>query len=123
MIHVMVVDDEPLITSMLDNALSANKDISVSTYNNPIHAIAALDSRPPDVVLLDIMMPQMDGLKVLEMIKEKRPDTKVIMITAYSTLDRVLSSHKKGAHDFIIKPFDSMSMIEDKCLKAVGLKS
>lgn len=123
MIDVMVIDDEPFITSMIENALSGNPDIRVSAYNNPLQAIAALSSKQPDVVLLDIMMPQMDGIKALEEIKEKCPSTKVIMITAYSTLDRVLSSHKKGAHDFVIKPFDSLTLIEEKCLKAAGSKS
>ena len=119
MIKVMVIDDEPQITQMIENALSANKDIQCSTFNNPLSAISSLKSHAPDVVLLDIMMPQMDGLKALEEIRERCPTAKVIMITAYSTLDRVLSSHKKGAHDFIIKPFDSLRAIEDKCVRAV----
>ncbi len=122
MINVMVIDDEPQITSMIETALAANKELQVSAYNNPLNAIAALASRSPDVVLLDIMMPQMDGLKALDAIREKCPRAKVIMITAYSTLDRVLSSHKKGAHDFIIKPFDSLAAIEKKCLSAAIAK-
>lgn len=120
MISVMVIDDEPLITSMIENALSGNPEIRVSAFNNPLLAISALATQTPDVVLLDIMMPQMDGIKALEEVKEKCPSAKVIMITAYSTLDRVLSSHRKGAHDFIIKPFESLTMIEEKCLKAAG---
>ena len=122
MINVMVIDDEPQITSMIENALAANKELQVSAYNNPINAISALASHSPDVVLLDIMMPQMDGLKALDAIREQCPSAKVIMITAYSTLDRVLSSHKKGAHDFIIKPFDSLAAIEQKCLNAAKAK-
>jgi len=68
----------------------------------------------PDVVLLDIMMPQMDGLIVLEKIKASYPDTVVVMMTAYSTLDRVLNSHRQGAESYILKPFESLADVEDK---------
>lgn len=67
-----------------------------------------------DGVLLDIMMPQRDGLSVLEEIKAKDPECVVIMMTAYSTLDKVLQSHKIGADHYVLKPFDSLAAVEKK---------
>lgn len=120
MIKVMIIDDETQITSMLDKALSKNGQISTVTYNNPEHALSALGSLDVDVILLDIMMPQMDGLAALDVIKQKHPDIKVIMMTAYSTLDRVLGSHKLGASDFLLKPFESLAEVEAKVLQVAS---
>ncbi len=114
MTNILIIDDEIQITSMLQKALSKNKDFSVSVFNNPVDALKQLKTLKPDVVLLDIMMPQMDGIAVLAEIKKSNAGTKVIMMTAYSTLDRVLSSHKQGAEDYILKPFESLGMIEQK---------
>lgn len=122
MIKLMIVDDEAQITSMLEKWFSKNKDFSVSTYNNPEIALSSFSNVKPDVVLLDIMMPQMDGIAVLEKIKSMEPDTVVVMMTAYSTLDRVLSSHRQGADSYILKPFESLSAVEEKVKVAYDKK-
>lgn len=114
MLNIMIIDDEVPITTMLQKSLSKNKEFNVSAYNNPLDALKQLNSSKPDIILLDIMMPQMDGVEALSEIKKNRPETKVVMMTAYSTLDRVLASHKKGAEDYILKPFESLSAIEQK---------
>ena len=69
MIKLMLVDDEPQITTMLEKWFTKTKEFSVSVYNNPEVALSSFSSSKPDVVLLDIMMPQMDGIAVLEKIK------------------------------------------------------
>jgi DNA-binding NtrC family response regulator len=110
---IAVIDDEVQITSMIEKYLKRNGEFSVTVYNNPVSALSGL-AKDTDVVLLDIMMPQMNGLEVLEKLREKYPDTSVIMMTAYSTLDKVLEAHRQGAEDYIMKPFNSMSVITDK---------
>lgn len=117
MIKIAIIDDEPQITSMLQKSLCRNSEFGVTVFNNPLDALNRMTSSRFDVALLDIMMPQMDGIEVLGRIKEKCPETKVIMITAYSTLDRVLDSHKSGAEDYVMKPFDSLKAVEEKILK------
>ncbi|MGE4398835.1 MAG: response regulator [Campylobacterales bacterium] len=114
MIKLMIVDDESQITAMLEKWFSKNKEFSVSTFNNPEIALTSFNTVKPDVVLLDIMMPQMDGIVALEKIKNMDPATVVVMMTAYSTLDRVLSSHRQGAESYILKPFESLSDVEEK---------
>ncbi len=111
--NIAIVDDTHEIINMLSKSLARSKMYNISTYSNPLTAIESIDSKI-DVVFLDIVMPQMDGLEALEKIVEKNPGIKVIMMTASSTLDRVLKAHKFGATHYIMKPFDSMENIEKK---------
>lgn len=123
MIKLMLVDDEPQITTMLEKWFTKTKEFSVSVYNNPEVALSSFSTSKPDVVLLDIMMPQMDGIAVLEKIKSIDQFAVVIMMTAYSTLDRVLSSHRQGADSYILKPFESLSDVEEKVRAALAKKA
>jgi DNA-binding response OmpR family regulator len=117
---IMIIDDEAQITTMLQKALSKNSDFDISVFNNPLDALRQLVRINPEIVLLDIMMPQMDGIAVLNKIKKESTGAKVIMMTAYSTLDRVLSSHKQGADDYILKPFESLTVVEQKIMRTFG---
>lgn len=110
---IAVVDDETEILNMISRFLNRNGKYNVSTYSNPVTAVSSIDGSY-DVVLLDIMMPQMNGLEALEKLIEKNPKQKVIMMTAYSTLDKVLKSHKEGAVHYLMKPFDSLQALESK---------
>jgi DNA-binding NtrC family response regulator len=109
---IAIIDDENMITDMLKKYLS--KSFHVSTFNDSVDGLSRVKSDNFDLVLLDILMPRMDGIEVLEEIKKVKPDIKVVMMTAYSTLDRVLKSHKDGADNFIVKPFNSLSDVERK---------
>jgi len=113
MYKIAIVDDENEILSMISRFLVRSGNYEVTTYSNPIIAVDAIDHNI-DLVLLDIMMPQMNGLDALEKIIDKNPDQKVIMMTAYSTLDKVLKSHKEGATHYLMKPFDSLTALENK---------
>lgn len=119
MIRLMVVDDETQIGMMLERALVRAGDISITYYDNPVNALAHFKKGKYDGVLLDIMMPQKDGLQVLEEVKNIDPECIVIMMTAYSTLDKVLQSHKIGADHYILKPFDSLANVEKKVRELV----
>lgn len=110
---IAIVDDENEILSMIQRFLNRSEKYQVTTFTNPVVAVDSIDTSY-DIVLLDIMMPQMNGLDALEKIMEKNPQQKVIMMTAYSTLDKVLKSHKHGATHYLMKPFDSLQSIESK---------
>ena len=114
MIRLLIIDDEQSIGTMLEKALGRSKDIAISYIDNPITALSRFRKGEFDGVLLDIMMPQKDGLSVLEEIKNKDPECVVIMMTAYSTLDKVLQSHKVGADHYLLKPFESLADVEKK---------
>lgn len=112
-INIVIVDDENEILSMLERFLSRNSRYRVKTYNNPVSAISSI-AADTDIVLLDIMMPQMSGIEALPKLIEKAPKTKVLMMTAYSTLDKVLNAHRYGATDYIMKPFPSLDALGKK---------
>jgi len=112
-INVVIIDDEKDILDMLEKYLKREGNYSVRTYQNPITALSSIDDKV-DVVLLDIMMPQMNGLDVLSEITKRELKAKVIMMTAYSTLDKVLQSHREGATDYIMKPFESLKVLDQK---------
>ena len=114
---IAIVDDETEILNVLSRFLTRNPNFSVNTYSNPVSAVASVDNSKYDLILLDIMMPQMNGLEALEKIKSKNPEQKVIMMTAYSTLDKVLKSHKEGATNYVMKPFDSLQLLEKKIIE------
>ncbi|MFY4786304.1 response regulator [Aliarcobacter butzleri] len=113
---IAIIDDEVEILNLLSRFLSRNPKFSVANYVNPLAALESLNTSSYDIILLDIMMPQMNGLEVLEKIKEKNENQKVIMMTAYSTLDKVLKSHKEGATNYVMKPFDSLQHLEKKII-------
>ena len=118
MIKVAIVDDEYDIVEMIDKYLKRTGGFEVSTFTNPLHVKDRIDNSY-DVVLLDIMMPQLNGLDLLKELHEKLPELKIIMMTAYSTLDKVLKSHREGATDYIMKPFSSMKALEEKIVTLV----
>ena len=113
-ISIAIIDDEVQILNMLEKFFKKSDAYKVVTYANPVTALGSVKSGAYDVVLLDIMMPQKDGIEVLQEIKEKAPKTKVLMMTAYSSLDRVLNSHKLGAEGYVLKPFESLTTVEKK---------
>ena len=117
---IVIIDDEVEILDMLSRFLSRNQNFAVQTFSNPVSALSSLNStKCDDLVLLDIMMPQMNGLDVLEKLKEINSDQKVIMMTAYSTLDKVLKSHKIGATNYVMKPFSSLDALEKKVVEVL----
>ncbi|HNW66046.1 MAG TPA: response regulator [Aliarcobacter cryaerophilus] len=117
---ILVIDDEIEILDMLSRFLNRNPNFSVQTFSNPVSALSSINNNTKyDLVLLDIVMPQMNGLDVLEKLKEINSDQKVIMMTAYSTLDKVLKSHKIGATNYVMKPFSSLDSLEKKVIEVL----
>lgn len=101
---VAVVDDEEDILHTVKAVLK--KDHSVTTYSDPQKALSDFESTDPDVLLLDIKMPSIDGISFLGKIKSSSPDTEVIMLTAVGDSRTAIQAMKAGAFDYINKPFD-----------------
>ena len=113
MYKIAIVDDESEILTLLDKFLSRNNKYTVSTYLNPKIAVETICDTY-DIVLMDIMMPQLNGLEALKILKEKNPEQNIVMMTAYSTLGKVLQAHKDGAIHYLMKPFSSLQAVESK---------
>ena len=103
-IKILVVDDEKVIRDGCSRVLSG-KGYDVITTENGRAALDILAKEPLDIILLDLKMPVMSGEEVLEITGEKYPDIPVIIITGHGTVDTAVECMKKGAYDFITKPF------------------
>jgi len=99
---VYIVDDEQTIREGVTMAL---EDIyRIKDFANAESALTALEKELPDLVLLDVGLPGMDGIEALRRIKELHPDVLIIMITAYEDVDTVIAAMKLGAYDYVVKP-------------------
>jgi len=103
-IKILVVDDEKVIRDGCSRVLSG-KGYDAITAENGREALDILAKEPLDIILLDLKMPVMSGEEVLEITGEKYPDIPVIIITGHGTVDTAVECMKKGAYDFITKPF------------------
>jgi len=118
---IAIIDDEQDILDVLEKFLSRSEKFEIDTFLNPEVALNSVKNGKYDLVLLDIMMPQMSGIEFLEQIKESSASTKIIMMTAYSTQDKMIECNHLGADDYVTKPFISLRDIENKVLDNLGL--
>ena len=119
---VLIVDDEIGARESLKMILK--NDYEVSSTRNAEEAFSKIKEHSPDVILLDILLPDLDGLKVLERIKQNDPDMVVIMITATRTVNTAVEAMKLGAYDYVTKPFDidQLRLIITRSLSAKALE-
>jgi DNA-binding NtrC family response regulator len=103
--RILVVDDEDIVLKSCVRAL-ADADHEVETVDNGAAALERIGEGRYDVVVLDIMMPGVGGLEVLQRAKEAHPDVEIIMVTGLSQIDTAVKSMKLGAFDYVPKPFD-----------------
>ena len=106
---IFVVDDETVAREGV--ALALQKEYRVRAFESAETFLAAIDDDPPDLVLLDVGLPGMSGLKALEQVKARQPDTIVIMITAYEDVMTVIKAMKLGAYDYVVKPLKMEPLI------------
>ncbi|MCW3806675.1 sigma-54-dependent transcriptional regulator [Plebeiibacterium marinum] len=108
-LKILILDDEVRITEKLKYHLE-KRNFNVSTANTPNEGFEMLEKQRPGILILDIMLPGMNGLDVLEKVKAEYPNTEVIMISGYGDMDMVIEAMRKGASDFIRKPFQVMDI-------------
>jgi two-component system NtrC family response regulator len=116
--RILVVDDHEDIRNILSDRLKMY-GYEVLTASDGQEALEKVDEATPELVLLDIRLPILDGMEVLDRIKLEHPETLVIMITAFGTVQLAVEAMRKGAYDFIEKPFDPPDIIKIKVEKAL----
>lgn len=104
-IRVMTVDDSTFVSSKLKTIFEKSGMSVVGQAKNGLEALSLYKKCHPDVIILDINMPEMDGLSALENLKRLNPNVKVVMCTSLGTKDKVIEALKAGAKNFITKPF------------------
>ncbi|HEU5440901.1 MAG TPA: response regulator transcription factor [Ktedonobacterales bacterium] len=102
--HILVVDDDPRITEMLRRIL-AYDGYSVAVAATGGEALARVLERPPDLVVLDIMLPDMDGLEVTRRLRAAGDNVPILLVTARDAVSDRVTGLKTGADDYIVKPF------------------
>jgi two-component system chemotaxis response regulator CheY len=114
MAKILIVDDAEFLRVRLNKILDT-EGYEVFQAENGCKAVAAYKDAHPDVVLMDVTMPEMDGLTALKEIVSFDPKAKVVMLTALGQESVVLDAVKSGARDFIVKPFE-----HDRVMKAIS---
>jgi DNA-binding NtrC family response regulator len=115
-LEILILDDESMVGQRLKPAL-AKEGYRVEAFTAPKEAVARLEEKNFDIVVTDIRMEELDGMQVLARVRQKSPNTKVIMISGFATLDLAHESLNHGAFDFIAKPF-RIGKIRDTILRA-----
>src|SRR6516225_4652871 len=115
LLNLLIVDDERSVRESckeVANALGFNTAVA----DSPEHCVRILDSTNVDVVLLDLRLPGTNGLEILREIKRRRPDTVVVIMTGYATVQSAVQAMKSGAYDYVTKPFnfDELRLVLDR---------
>lgn len=109
---ILIVDDATFMRIKLRDILEKNGYEVVGEAENGIQAVDKFKELKPDVVTLDITMPEMDGIEALKQIKEIDADSKVLMCSAMGQQSMVMDAIRAGALDFIVKPFDTERVVK-----------
>ena len=113
--NILIVDDAAFMRMMIKDILTKNGYTVAGEAENGVKAVEKYNEVKPDLVLMDITMPEMDGIEALRKIKEQDPSAVVVMCSAMGQQAMVIESIQAGAKDFIVKPFQP-----DRVLEAVS---
>lgn len=113
-VNIMIVDDQPLFRDGLKTVLDLEESINViATATNGKEALALLNSAIlPDLVLLDIRMPEMDGVETVKYIKQTHPEIKVLMLTTFNDEEYVIEALANGANGYVLKDMEIEKLVE-----------
>ncbi|HTR82641.1 MAG TPA: sigma-54 dependent transcriptional regulator [Bacteroidota bacterium] len=109
--NILIVDDEQSVVFLLKEELAEMDKYDVAAAYDGVEAINLLQSRPFDVVLLDVKMPRVGGIEVLKYIREQHPTTIVIMLTNFADVKTAIETMKLGAYDFVSKPYEREELL------------
>lgn len=101
---IFVIDDEANIRQTIKEALEEER-FSVQCYASPLDALKEIRTERPALVITDLVMPEMDGLEVVQKVKAINPEINLVLITAYASLDTAIGAIRAGANDYLVKPF------------------
>lgn len=109
---LLIVDDEIEIINTLTRFLEIDDRFIIKSTTDPLDALEIVKKEKIHILLSDIMMPEMSGIDLLSKVKSVDSLTQVIMMTAFSTVSKVVSCLGRGANDYILKPFDNLEDVQ-----------
>ncbi len=112
MAKILIVDDAAFMRMMIKDILQKNGYEVIGEAANGLEAVELYKAHQPDLVTMDITMPEMDGIEAVKQIKAINPAAKVIMCSAMGQQSMVMDAIKAGANDFIVKPFQADRVLE-----------
>lgn len=112
-LKTIICDDDPMVLTLLRQYLGKFGELDIRVFQNPLQALETIKKEKVHLLILDIVMPEMDGINLLREAKKADPLTHVVMMTSDSTLGRVIDSLGSGALDFVMKPFVDNREIEE----------
>lgn len=112
MAGVLIVDDASFMRMMIKDILTKNGYEVVGEAENGVQAVEKFEELSPDLVVMDITMPEMDGIQAVKEIKKKDANANIIMCSAMGQQAMVIEAIQAGAKDFIVKPFQAERVIE-----------
>ncbi len=112
MYKLMVVDDSNIIRNRIQRAYNADNFMLVASANNGIDAIEKFNTHNPDVVTMDLTMPQMDGLECIEQLVKINPEVRILVVSALSDKSTGIEALSLGASGFLCKPFSDDELME-----------
>ena len=123
-LRIMVVDDELIVRESLYHWFKKAGHV-VEAASSGMEALEILEKKPFEVLFVDMKMPRMNGLDLLKRVKENYPDTMVIIITAYGSIETSVEAMKLGATDYLLKPFkpDQLALVLEKIARERKLTS
>ena len=110
-IEILIIDDEKDFVEMLSLHLAEEGHHVRGAHSGP-EGLKAVEAEEPDVVILDLKMPGMDGIEVLAELKNRFPLVEVILLTGHGTIDTAVTGLKQGAFDYLLKPADHQDLME-----------
>jgi DNA-binding NtrC family response regulator len=111
---ILIVDDQADVRNLLTSVLEDHYEVAQATNGAAVQK--AFAQPPPDVVLLDVILPDANGLELLPQIKKRWPDTEVIVLTGHGTISMAVEAGRGGAYNFLAKPFENEKLLADvKC--------
>ena len=117
---VLLVDDEEDFLEAMAERMRA-RDMEVTTASSAGEAFKKMESETFDAIVLDFQMPEMDGMEALKSIKAKRPESQIILLTGFATVEKGVQAMKEGAADFMEKPAD-LEVLSQKIKEAKAEK-
>lgn len=117
-LRILVLDDEPIVCKRLKPALE-KLGFEVDTFTQSVEAMHQIQQTSYDIVITDLKMKEIDGMRFLEEAKKRHPQSEVIVITGFATMETAKQSFQKGVFDFIAKPF-KLSEIQDVVTRAAA---
>ena len=122
--RILIVDDDPLVPRTL-RILLRKQGHEVDTADHAEEALELVRSTPYHLIISDINMPEIDGFELLERVRQLRPDTEVILVTGYGTIENAVRGMRAGAFDYVTKPVldDEMVLVVDRALESQRLRT